>query len=893
MPRNRILLLLGVIGACVLPALAAQEMRWLPGGVATSGLQFAREDTWTIGRSEIINPTDESGEFLLAISFLPTPYVQYTWKVWVPAQSRREVYVPIRAQEISEERGVDVEVMLDPDAKTVKAREKGLMRLEKGRPAMGMLRDRNDDPAAIAATAMRLGARQPRRIAYLRDRSVPPIFVGWEGLDSLVISHDAPNLDPAQMDALRDWLVSGGRLWVIAEQVDPALLARLLGDDWTCEIMDHVELNRFTIAGANASAELDFEVPVDMARVYAPGWEVIHEVRGWPASLVKRFGLGWVVVTTVGPRAWYEIGWEKKPDKPDKRVEVPREPLRELGRIITRNYDKPPLPAGELAAFAAGQIGHKTLDRAWVGWILGTYVVLFAVSGLFLTRARRLEHSAWLGSGLAVVASLALVGVGVAHQGKVPLTIAEAQVARIVPHQHHAIVNGALAIYSPTEDKGPLKAEAGGGVWPNLSLQKGEQLRLRWDDVDKWVWDGLRLPSGAVLSARFRHTVGLEEQVSASIRFGPDGVEGRLVPGPFKKFEDSVLLTPRGQFAVSLKSDRTFRIGTGDELGRGSYVGGTTMSNEQIRRQALLRKMFEARIRRAPIFELESDEPQHEALAKPELTDSIRRSFASARTGKVKLTRRARISILMHGAKWRIVDEQKGRERLFDILYEDGALNVYDVTQTAGPQHAGAASYHHPSVATLYAWTDAFPLGFTLPQDPVIDSTNVIALPVDIEPTPPGTRVTIPSGFIEFDPWRIAGKAGGSTLYKKDRDEWVESSNRSEIVLRFQLPPSTLPLEIESARWTIVMDAPGRDVEAEYLDVTPGVDGGDPEIRTVPLDDARSKIGVWQIDLPASTVRHDADGGIVVGLKVGDAGGAAGQWKIERMQMTVTGRVAE
>src|SRR5437660_5913508 len=72
---------------------------------------------------------------------------------------------------------------------------------------------------------------------------------------------------------------------------------------------------------------------------------------------------------------------------------------------------------------------------------------------------------------------------------------------------------------------------------------EGRALRRVQTDLDRWHWENLDLPPG-VRTGPFRHTVRTAEPVEATVRFGPDGVEGRVTPGPFGRIEDALLSTP-------------------------------------------------------------------------------------------------------------------------------------------------------------------------------------------------------------------------------------------------------------------------------------------------------------------------------------------------------------
>src|SRR5262249_40962810 len=81
--------------------------------------------------------------------------------------------------------------------------------------------------------------------------------------------------------------------------------------------------------------------------------------------------------------------------------------------------------------------------------------------------------------------------------------------------------------------------------------------------------------------------------------------------------------------------------------------------------------------------------------------------------------------------------------------------------------------------------------------------TALLVVPLRFEQTPPGERVTIPAAFVDCR--RIA--TDGRPLPPA-----MESPLAASVRLRFQIPPSTLPLNVEHARLILKLNAPGREV---------------------------------------------------------------------------------
>ena len=99
-------------------------------------------------------------------------------------------------------------------------------------------------------------------------------------------------------------------------------------------------------------------------------------------------------------------------------------------------------------------------------------------------------------------------------------------------------------------------------------------------------------------------------------------------------------------------------------------------------------------------------------------------------------------------------------------------------------------------------------------------------------------------------------------------------------MLRFQLPSSVLPLEIEDGTWTIHIDAPGRKLEAVYFR-----DGS-----AVALDQRENVVGRWDIALPGQ-IECDEQGRLRLGLSVEDVDNIENPWHMQEVRLLLRGSV--
>jgi hypothetical protein len=182
---------------------------------------------------------------------------------------------------------------------------------------------------------------------------------------------------------------------------------------------------------------------------------------------------------------------------------------------------------------------------------------------------------------------------------------------------------------------------------------------------------------------------------------------------------------------------------------------------------------------------------------------------------------------------------------------------------------------------TFLAWASPIDMHFSLAPGARTAGDALLVMPLRLERSPPGERVTIPGPLVP---------------YRRVLDDHLirmatEGGQASTMNLRFQLPTAVLPFQVEKARLLVRVDAPGRRVTVS------GVAGGAATVlheEESPLD----PVGVEVND--TRYLGLDADGGLRLDLAISDpvapaegkkAATALGdKWTIEYVELEVTGR---
>jgi hypothetical protein len=186
---------------------------------------------------------------------------------------------------------------------------------------------------------------------------------------------------------------------------------------------------------------------------------------------------------------------------------------------------------------------------------------------------------------------------------------------------------------------------------------------------------------------------------------------------------------------------------------------------------------------------------------------------------------------------------------------------------------SGPLPSHLEGENLLLAWTEPEAAPFTSRPEARVVGTVLLVVPLTLERTAPGTRVTIPPAFVAV---RRADEARGQPT--------LESSYPAEMLLRFQVPESVRPLAVERATLHLQVRAVGRRVSVAGL-----ADG-----RPVPLWEAESPSAPVSVEVTdGPLLRTDDQGGLHLKLTITNAGTSPPDtpWRIESLGLEVVGRV--
>ena len=401
---------------------------------ATGGARRYRSGVWGVVEVFADNATDEPAETQSVAWFVDDPTLQFGRRVMVPAHAILRTTCPIRIPELSSPRAraayFMTEQVIPPPRAGSRQRtaqdavmaSKPLL-LDPEVPSVGIIGDFEvvypppndvpyhtshpeppsapDDLVYEMVLAAKRAHKLSRRVSVFDRENLPPEPAVLDVLDVLVLSSDYLASDPGGIAMVRDWVLGGGRLWIMLDQVESNTVAAVLGDSFATAIVDrvrltHLEMSNLRMDPRQRTVEtLDFEQPVDHVRVVPVGVTITGMVNGWPSDFWQPMGAGRVFFTTLSTAAWMRPtrGSDPRPrTDEDQTFFFPRDSLVSFSEECIVKRAASNITTDSLLPYLTQQIGYQIISRSAVAALLGVFCGVLVVAAVWSFRAGRPER---------------------------------------------------------------------------------------------------------------------------------------------------------------------------------------------------------------------------------------------------------------------------------------------------------------------------------------------------------------------------------------------------------------------------------------------------------------------------------------------------------------------
>ena len=433
-------------------------------------------------------------------------------------------------------------------------------------------------------------------LVEITDPILPASAEGYDVADVLIVAGDRVAEDEGSLSALMDWVLGGGTVWIMLDQVSPTTVSQIAGNLFSVDAVDHVTVTELAIDSEIRRTPgkpdlIRLERPVDFLRVITNGAEVTHRLEGWPAAFSRQVGAGRIVCTTVGVEGWYV------PDDWAMQEELPRDTqshrmtpvFTELLTNVILEEIEPAVPQAAQQEFVNSHIGIEIPGRKLILMLLGGFFVLLVATAFVLRRLNRIEAAGLLIPALTIGAVVCLSTVGMAYRSESD-RMAQFQFLSIEPGQPLAHAEGIVATYSTAGLPGPFPVPDGGRFLPDRTGTGLGVWRRDQQDPPAWSFHLAQIPAGVRL-APFQRSLRIDGDVSVEGTFDSKGFVGTAKTGQFGQIED-VTIAGRTHFTASpdISESGDFTVRESDTLPPGEFLGGKVLNDEQQRRQTVLQK---------------------------------------------------------------------------------------------------------------------------------------------------------------------------------------------------------------------------------------------------------------------------------------------------------------
>ncbi len=437
--------------------------------------------------------------------------------------------------------------------------------------------DPDDHGTAAMLSAMRVMIGYKPRLSYAAMTRLPFWPAGYDGLACVALSWRHPRIMPSQIAALRQWVSAGGHLWIQANHTSAAFCRNLLGSAW------HI-----TNAGRGRSATFHFTAPhvhrtlklrhaISFCYLIVRHMKVLEWANGWPAVAEGRFGRGRFFVCAVNARGLLNVA-----HKPGSVL------WPAAGRFFHPRATISARPQLHLAQDGIGY--HIESGGVVAGALLGLLAALIA-GAIWAGRRNRLEWAAGvLVAGIACTAML-LLTLGMLERGKVSLTRSCAQIERLMPAQHRAMVSGVMAYFSPHQITTRISLNAGTFPQSPSVIASQRRLTIRCGSSGRLELNHFTLVSGAPVALAYQ---AAESSTLPAVtgRFGSRGLTVNLRPLAGSGLHDMTLAAQNGNLAVRRVASARQIYGDATILPGGQYLSAGLLTGTQLSIAAVYRSII-------------------------------------------------------------------------------------------------------------------------------------------------------------------------------------------------------------------------------------------------------------------------------------------------------------
>jgi hypothetical protein len=444
----------------------------------------------------------------------------------------------------------------------------------------------------------RIDSMFSRRVVNLTRFVAPCQLADWDAFDTAVIASGGVLEDAAAVETMRRWLATGGRMWVMLDQIRPEAIRELLPDGALCEMIDDVELTDFVVDQGSGSLlnerdrRVRLEQPVVLRRVTQSGGRVTASIGGYPTVIWYPVGRGVLLVTTLEAPAWLFPRQDQRSSDPLMQSQFQ---VRPWGATVGPEFFQPSATAWPLdteqVTYPLQQIGNPVVSKQIVMFSLLTFFSALVAGAVWCYRGGQLMRFGWLAPAIAVLAAMPLLVASQSVRREVGSSSASLQLIEVLPGGHAIAGQQLMATYLGRADSSRLQGQVDARIRFPENEAGRDIRRWVWEDFQSWHLSSSGWPAG-LWRSEYRFSLP-PRQLDALGELDERGLTLRLPAGLGENLEDAVLnyvvgdpvLCGRVPVGGSVRVDRdTLRGGV-------AWVTDTLVTDEQMRRSEVYTRL--------------------------------------------------------------------------------------------------------------------------------------------------------------------------------------------------------------------------------------------------------------------------------------------------------------
>ncbi len=578
-----------------------------------AGIGRFRPDHWGMVKGLIGNSKDRPATSLTVVTPAGSDGLQFARELTLPAKVSFESSWPVYVRESKSSGGVEFQYLFFPDG-----HDDGVIRRETHSaeipsfhgmtqvdllPLSGLIgeigSDREaDTPVYDLMAVMRYTAMANKGVTSVNSAELTANPECLDALDQIAVTNPELLSFPQACEALRAWVLRGGRLLIAADRTGPDVVEALLGDSLPITVVGETTTNALTLEINPEYPQSQYQVrsvareypePVRYLRVIPEQCEKIWTVDGWPVVMAKSLGRGSVLVTTISAKVFLDPANYQDASRPFHAL-IPSS--RRMQEVMFTKRPTPIIEEKIASDQAAAMIGYRILSRNIAVLLLAIFPVAMLIVGLLLLKRDSGERLIVAVPALAIVAALPAAIVGFQIRNVAPATVIESVVISSSQGFTDLPADGFASVFVPSPRDLGVAAVNGTRLDALKDSTNSDYRRMTWHGPGDVSWGKFLQPAGLrtyPLSSDRR--LGKPWHVRATL--DESGLIGTLPAQDGMTPGDPILAgMNRENLALDLDDSGVLRGTPDNSLLSGQYFRSSLLSDDERYRTALLNSVF-------------------------------------------------------------------------------------------------------------------------------------------------------------------------------------------------------------------------------------------------------------------------------------------------------------